>query len=97
MTILKLHHFDHYLHQYHDERFRVFDHQLSGVEANRRDLNLFSLFCHQTGCHDISGDAILTFIAWLKYDRQNSAVKISIWKSKLLRFTAKDGVNGCCC
>ena len=99
MTILKLHHFDHYLQQYHDERHRVFDHQLSGVEANRRDLNLFSRFCHQTGCHDINGDAILTFIAWLKYDRDNSAGainrKISSIRSyiKYLRFRQVDGAD----
>jgi site-specific recombinase XerD len=137
----------------------VFSHQLSGVEANRRDLNLFSRFCHETDCQDINGDAILTFIAWLKYDRENSAgsinrkissirsyikylrfrqvdgaddlpieylsrarqpytgpyqtlsaeevkqllarplpsiLKILIWQSRLLRFTAKAGVNGCC-
>ena len=99
MTILKLHHFDHYLPQYLDERHRVFNHQLSGVEANRRDLNLFSRFCHQTGCHDINGDVILTFIAWLKYERENSAGainrKISSVRSyiKYLRFRQVDGAD----
>lgn len=99
MTILKLHHFDQNLQQYLDQRHQLWDHQLSGVEANRRDLNLFSRFCHQTGCHDLSGDVILTFIAWLKYDRQNSAGainrKISSVRSyiKHLRFRQVDGAD----
>ena len=99
MTILKLHHFDQYLQQYLDERHQVFNHQLSGVEANRRDLSLFSRFCHQSGCHEINGDAILTFIAWLKYDRNNGAGainrKISSVRSyiKYLRFRQVDGAD----
>jgi len=99
MAILKLNHFDHYLQQYLDQRHQVFNHQLSGVEANRRDLNLFSRFCHETGCHDINGDAILTFIVWLKYDRDNSAGainrKISSVRSyiKYLRFRQVDGAD----
>jgi site-specific recombinase XerD len=99
MTLLKLHHYDHYLQQYHDQRHRVFDHQLSGVEANRRDLNLFSRFCHQTDCHEINGDAILTFIGWLKNDRKNGAGainrKISSVRSyiKYLRFRQVDGAD----
>ncbi len=99
MARLQLYHFDQYLQQYLDERHQVFNHQLSGVEANRRDLSLFSRFCHQTGGHDISGDAILTFIAWLKYDRQNGAGainrKISSVRSyiKYLRFRQVDGAD----
>jgi site-specific recombinase XerD len=99
MTILKLYHFDKYLQPYLDERHQVFNHQLSGVEANRRDLSLFSRFCHQSGCHEINGDGILTFIAWLKYDRDNSAGainrKISSIRSyiKYLRFRQVDGAD----
>ncbi len=99
MTILTLHHFDQYLQQYLDERHQVFNHQLSGVDANRRDLNLFSRFCHQTGCNDIDGDAILSFIVWLKHDRANSAAainrKISSIRSyiKYLRFRQVEGAD----
>jgi site-specific recombinase XerD len=99
MIILKLHHFDQYLQQYLDERHQVFNHQLSGVEANRRDLNLFSQFCHQTGCADIDGDAMLTFIGWLKNDRANNAAainrKISSVRSyiKYLRFRQVEGAD----
>jgi site-specific recombinase XerD len=99
MTILALHHFDQYLQQYLDERHQVFNHQQSGVAANQRDLNLFSRFCHQTGCHDISGDAILSFIGWLKHDRANSAGainrKISSVRSyiKYLRFRQVQGAD----
>ena len=99
MTILALHHFDQYRQQYLDERHQVFNHQRSGVAANQRDLNLFSRFCHQTGCHDISGDAILSFIGWLKHDRANSAGainrKISSVRSyiKYLRFRQVQGAD----
>jgi site-specific recombinase XerD len=99
LAILKLHHFDQYLGQYLNERHQVFNHQLSGVEANRRDLNLFSQFCHQSGCHDIDGDALLTFIGWLKNDRTNGAGainrKISSVRSyiKYLRFRQVDGAD----
>ena len=99
MTILKLHHFEQYHQQYLNERHQVFNHQRSGVAANRRDLNLFSRFCHQTGCHDINGDAILSFIGWLKHDRANSAGainrKISSVRSyiKYLRFRQVEGAD----
>jgi len=99
MTILTLHHFDQYLLQYLDERHQVFNHQLSGVEANRRDLSLFSGYCHEKNYDNIDGDAILTFIGWLKYDRANSAGainrKISSVRSyiKYLRFRQVDGAD----
>jgi len=99
VAILKLHYFDQYLDQYLNERHQVFNHQLSGVEANRRDLSLFSGYCHEKNYDNIDGDAILTFIGWLKYDRANSAGainrKISSVRSyiKYLRFRQVDGAD----
>jgi integrase/recombinase XerC len=99
VAMLKLHHFDRYLDQYLIERHQVFNHQLSGVEANKRDLCLFSGFCHENNWDNIDGDAILTFIGWLKYDRANGAGainrKISSVRSyiKYLRFRQVDGAE----
>lgn len=99
MAILKLNHFDQYLEQYLIERHQVFNHQLSGVEANRRDLSLFSGYCHENNWDNIDGDAILTFIGWLKYERANSSGainrKISSLRSyiKYLRFRQVDGAE----
>jgi len=99
VTILKLNHFDQYLEQYLNERHQVFNHQLSGVEANKRDLCLFSGYCHEKNYDNIDGDAILTFIGWLKYERANSSGainrKISSLRTyiKYLRFRQVDGAE----
>ena len=99
MSFLYVKHFDHYLEQYIEERHRLFNHQLSGVESNKRDLRLFSRFLHKRRHRSITGDVILTFIAWLRSERDNSAGainrKISSLRSyiKYLRFRQVNGAD----
>ena len=38
--------FDCHLEAYHDLRLTILNHQPSGVDANKRDLNLFSRYLH---------------------------------------------------
>ena len=77
MPSLTIQHFDQYLEQYLQERHAVFNHQLSGVQANRRDLDLFSRFLHEKGYGTITGDVLLAFIASVRKERHNSAGAIN--------------------
>ena len=58
MIPLHLSDFDCHLEQYLTERHDLFNHQLSGVQANRRDLSLFSRFLHDNQYHFVTGDAL---------------------------------------
>jgi len=77
MTLLSTDHFDRHIDQYLDERHKLFNHQFSGVQANRRDLNLFSTFLHEKRHTHVTGDVLLSFIAMLRTERQNCAGSIN--------------------
>ena len=58
--------FDYHMEEYHELRVDILDHQLSGVEANKRDLNLFSSYLHSQNIEIITGEETLKFIGWLR-------------------------------
>lgn len=77
-----------------------FNHQQSGLQANRRDVKLFSRYLHEHRIRKISGEALLGFISWLIEERNNNAGtinrKISSIRSyiRYLRFRQVDGAEG---
>jgi len=99
MNKLRVTRFNKYLDQYLDERERLLDHQPSGVDANRYDLKLFSMFLHEKRYRFISGEVILHFIVYLRNKRKNGAGatnrKISSIRSyiKFLRFWQVEGAE----
>ena len=59
--------FDYHMEKYHVLRVDVLNHQLSGVAANKRDLNLFSSYLHSQDIEMITGEEMLrvrTKINW---------------------------------
>ena len=99
MALVSIHHYDQYLDQYLEDRHQLFNHQLSGVEANKRDLALFSKFIHKSNLSHVNGDTILAFITWLRKERKNSAGSINRKIAsircyiKYLRFRQVAGAN----
>ena len=91
--------FDHYMEEYHVLRVDVLDHQPSGVEANKRDLNLFSNYLHSQNIEMITGEETLKFIGWLRVERDNNAGSINRKESsirsyvKYLRFNQVKGAD----
>ncbi len=91
--------FDLHLEDYHDLRINVLNHQPSGVEANKRDLNLFSNYLHTNDIKKITGDEMLNFIGWLRKERDNKAGSINRKESsirsyfKYLRFSQVKGAD----
>ncbi len=91
--------FDLHLEDYHDLRINVLNHQPSGVEANKRDLNLFSNYLHTNNIKTITGDEMLNFIGWLRKARDNKAGSINRKESsirsyfKYLRFSQVKGAD----
>jgi len=91
--------FDHYMQEYHVLRVNVLNHQPSGVEANKRDLNLFSNYLHAQNIEMITGEEMLGFIGWLREERDNNAGSINRKESsirsyfKYLRFTQVKGAD----
>jgi site-specific recombinase XerD len=91
--------FDHYMEEYHVLRVNVLNHQPSGVEANKRDLNLFSNYLHSQNIEMITGEETLKFIGWLREERDNNAGSINRKESsirsyvKYLRFTQVKGAD----
>lgn len=89
--------FDNHMESYHDLRLTVLNHQSSGVEANKRDLNLFSRYLNGNHIEMITGEVILEFIGWLRDDRGNQPGSINRKESsirtyfKYLRFVQVDG------
>jgi len=77
MEKLKIKDYDRYLNKYTHDRHHLLNHQLSGVQANERDLKLFSQFLHEKQDSYIDGNAILEFIAWARNERNNSAGSIN--------------------
>jgi len=65
--------FDCWMEKYHMLRVDVLNHQPSGVEANKRDLNLFSNYLHSQNIEMITGEETLKFIGWLRVERDNNA------------------------
>ncbi len=66
MTVsISLKEFDAHREEYHKLRLNVFNHQESGVKANKRDLDLMSNYFHEQKIKVITGEEILNFIVWL--------------------------------
>jgi len=63
--------FDCLREDYHYLRLGIFNHQPSGVEANERDLNLFSHYFHDRNIDRITGEGILSFLTYLREERDN--------------------------
>ncbi len=99
MEFLNISQYDQHLEQYLEDRHLLFNHQMSGVEANKRDLELFSRFIHEKNIVYVNGDAILEFITWLRQERNNKAGSINRKISsircyiKYLRFRQVDGAR----
>ena len=89
--------FDCHQEEYHDLRLTILNHQPSGVDANKRDLNLFSRYLHGKNIEMITGEVVLKFIGWLREERDNQAGSINRKESsirtyfKYLRFVQIDG------
>jgi site-specific recombinase XerD len=99
MEFLDIRLYNQYLEQYLEDRHLLFNHQPSGVEANKRDLNLFARFIHENNIIHVNGDAILEFITWLRKERKNKAGSINRKIAsircyiKYLRFRQVTGAN----
>ena len=91
--------FDARLEDFCSLRVDVFNHQRSGVQANRRDLSVFSRHLHATRTERITGDVMLQFLAVARSERGNGAGalnrKIASIRSymKHLRFRQVDGAE----
>jgi len=91
--------FDLHMEDYNTLRTDVLNHQPSGVEANKRDLNLFSNYLHTGNIKMITGEEMLKFIGWLRNERDNNAGSINRKESsirsyfKYLRFTQVKGAD----
>jgi len=91
--------FDCWMEKYHMLRVDVLNHQPSGVEANKRDLNLFSNYLHSQNIEMITGEETLKFIGWLRVERDNNAGSINRKESsiksyvKYLRFNQVKGAD----
>jgi len=91
--------FDRYREKYRELRLSTLNHQPSGVDANERDLDLFSRFFHEHEKEEITGEAILDFLAWLREERANQAGSINRKEAsirsyfKFLRFFQVEGAD----
>jgi len=91
--------FELHMEDYHDLRVNVLNHQLSGVAANRRDLNLFLKYLNAKGLKIITGEEMLKFMGWLREERDNNAGSINRKESsirsylKYLRFFQVKGAD----
>ncbi len=91
--------FDKHREEYRNLRLGIFNHQPSGVEANERDLDLFSRFLHENHEHRITGEIMLAFLIWLREDRDNRAGSINRKEAslrtyiKFLRFSQVEGAD----
>jgi site-specific recombinase XerD len=91
--------FDAHLDDFAHLRVSVFNHQPSGVQANLRDLSLFSRHLHRSGSEWINGEVLLDFLAVTRSERSNGAGalnrKIASLRSymKHLRFRQVDGAD----
>lgn len=63
-----------------------FNHQPSSIEAGRKDLRLFSRYCHRARWFRIYGETILKYINWLKVERNNGSGAINRKCSSLRSF-----------
>lgn len=99
MISISLADFDNHRDDYHNIRLGIFNHQPSGVQANERDLNLFSRFLHEKQEDRITGELILSFLIWLRENRNNRAGSINRKEAslrtylKFLRFSQVDGAD----
>jgi len=91
--------FDKHREEYRNLRLGIFNHQPSGVEANERDLDLFSRFLHENQEDRITGEIMLAFLIWLREDRDNRAGSINRKEAslrtyiKFLRFSQVEGAD----
>ena len=91
--------FDAHLEDFANLRLSVFNHQPSGVQANLRDLSVFSGHLHDNNIERISGEALLGFLTTARGERGNGAGalnrKIASIRSymKHLRFRQIDGAD----
>lgn len=80
-------------------RVSVFDHQLSGTQANARDLKLFGRYLYEQRIRKITGEVLLNFVTHLREKRNNSAGAINRKISSIrtyiryLRFTQVEGAD----
>jgi len=89
--------FDRLRSEYKKLRLGPLNHQPSGVAANERDLNLFSRFFHEKRMDKITGEGILSFLAWLHQERENRAGSINRKECSIrsyLRFLRFSQVTG---
>jgi site-specific recombinase XerD len=59
------------------------NHQPSSVNSARKDLTLFSRYCHDTGIGHISGRTMIDFMQWLREERGNCSGTINRKQSSL--------------
>jgi site-specific recombinase XerD len=91
--------FDRHREDYHTLRLGLLNHQPSGVEANERDLNLFSNYFHNHHIDKITGEGILDFLTYLRQERDNHAGSINRKEASIrsyllyLRFMQVDGAD----
>ena len=91
--------FDRLRSDYSTLRLGPLNHQPSGVAANERDLNLFSRYFHDNGKTEITGEGILSFLAWLRHERDNQAGSINRKECSIrsylrfLRFSQVEGAD----
>jgi len=91
--------FDRLRSEYSTLRLGTLNHQPSGVAANERDLDLFSRYFHENGRGEITGEGILSFLAWLRHERDNQPGSINRKECSIrsylrfLRFSQVEGAD----
>jgi site-specific recombinase XerD len=74
--------FDAHIDEWLDAQ-RLFNHQPSSIEAGRKDIELFSRFCHEHHTRRITGKTLLRFVRWLHDERKNCSGTINRKRSSL--------------
>ena len=98
-SVIRVRAFKKNIASYLDVRVRIFDHQLSGTQANARDLALFTRFLYEQRLRQITGETLLNFVKHLREKRDNGAGainrKIASIRSyiRYLRFCQVDGAE----
>jgi site-specific recombinase XerD len=77
--------FERHIDEYQSLRLRL-NSQPSSVVASRRDLNLVCRFCREKQITTLNGVAILSFMSWLKDERENSSGSINRKRASLTTY-----------
>ena len=61
-------------------------HQQASVISTRKDVGLFSRYCHEHGINKIMGETIIGFITWVRTERKNHSGAINRKRSSICSY-----------